>query len=148
MSIRRRRGLLGMLAAVVLIAAGLVAYARTRDRSYKPPTVFPLEGICLNCARDVHVNATTDSMPPLVCPYCAKATVYEWMYCPACKRLFAPTLTAVENGGTRQQPFPSCPVCKSRCVTAYEPGGLLDQKPDGRLFPSASQSKPATTESP
>lgn len=115
---------------ILLGAAAYLLFTRA-DPGAKFPTHYAIAGVCLACKQDAAVTHGSREIEPYPCPKCGQRAVYEWMYCPDCKKRFIPNLVRPVAGEPPRMPVvPACVLCKSAGTTSYDPRDT-SQKPVG-----------------
>lgn len=121
-----------VLITIAVIAVGVAVYRFTsaKPTSFRPPDTIGVDGVCLNCKQEVHVDVPAREPTPWVCPACGERAVYTWMYCGECQYRFVPNLIPGAEGYPVPPQVKTCTHCGCQKVGAYDPDSTI-QSPVG-----------------
>ncbi|MCG3127753.1 MAG: hypothetical protein CHACPFDD_02625 [Phycisphaerae bacterium] len=119
----------------ILAIGGAIWMFVAKPGAPKPfPDTLNFDGICLKCRQDVSASAKREQRAPWECPTCKERSVYPWMFCHGCKKLFIPRLEAASDGGPPKMPVvPVCTGCGGSRTGSYYPDDPEQQDVAGRV---------------
>ncbi|MBN2445365.1 MAG: hypothetical protein JXO22_01470 [Phycisphaerae bacterium] len=118
----RKDSIMGLIAALVLIAAVVIYFARSGGK-IEPPSKTTFNGVCLACKWEGQHDRYAGDMPPYKCHSCGERAMYMWRWCPSCKKRCVPVMEKRESGDWLPPAFPKCPKCGAD-VAPYDPDAL------------------------
>ena len=115
----RRNVVLGAIAGILILVA--IVYTATRKGTGADlPTKFRANCVCMECRRQVRIEAKVVERSPYECPECGKRAVYPMFFCLECGKRGVPRLERREGREFPSIPMvPSCSACGSQRMGAY-----------------------------